>query len=57
MKRFKYIGKTDNGKVRCYTGDMVECGDVVELNAWLSSKAANNPSYKEVKRRRRATVD
>ncbi len=47
MATFRFIGNTDNGPVRCYTGEMVSKGDAVELSPHLAKKAMSNPSYEE----------
>lgn len=49
MARFKFIKPVDE-PVRCYSGELVSTGDVVELNDWFSDKARRNPYYEEVKR-------
>jgi hypothetical protein len=47
MATFRFIGKTDNGPVRCYTGEMVSKGDAIELSPALAKKAMSNPNYEE----------
>ena len=47
--KFKLIAEFDK-PVRCYTGEMISTGDVIELDGHLADKARNNPNYKEVKR-------
>ena len=54
--KFTYIGQFPN-PVRCYTGEFVVAGDVVELNDHLSEKAKKNPYYRQVKRGRKARGD
>jgi len=47
MATFRFVGKTDSGPVRCYTGKLVNKGDAVELTPRLAQKARSNPNYEE----------
>ena len=46
--KFKLVAKFDE-PVRCYTGEMISTGDVIELDGHLAGKAMENPNYETVK--------
>lgn len=49
MSKFKLVKKVDEPVV-CYTGEMIETGDTIELDGHLATKARKNPNYQEIKR-------
>lgn len=46
--KFK-LTKEVEGPVICYTGEMIETGDVIDLPQHLALKARKNPNYAEVR--------
>ncbi|MCK5616626.1 hypothetical protein KAR91_82965 [Candidatus Pacearchaeota archaeon] len=63
MAKFRYIGEnmviyTMDGErkelpVNAYLGNKLKKGDTIEFDGWIAEKARKNPSYEEVKEKKR----